>query len=127
MITLLNDQNSSVRWNAADTLGEIKSERAIEPLIALLNDQDSSVRWRAADILGEIKSERAIEPLIALLNDQDSGVRRTERCALGKLIDASHENKKIDFVNRVVETHFAIFDFYRRLRTIRHIPSDLLQ
>ncbi|MCP4109723.1 MAG: HEAT repeat domain-containing protein, partial [Desulfobacteraceae bacterium] len=49
---------------AADALGKIGSEKALEPLISALGDQDSDVRIYAADALGKIGSEKALESLI---------------------------------------------------------------
>ena len=68
---------------ALKALGEIKSERAVEPLIRILKDEDSSVRRGAAKVLGEIKSESAVEPLIRILKDEDSSVR----CGAAKALE----------------------------------------
>ncbi|MEA5555317.1 NACHT domain-containing protein, partial [Nodularia spumigena] len=67
LIKLLEHEDSSVRWSAADALGEIKSEAAIPGLIKLLEHEDPDVRRSAASALGEIKSEAAIPGLIKLL------------------------------------------------------------
>ncbi|MHC1588990.1 MAG: HEAT repeat domain-containing protein, partial [Methermicoccaceae archaeon] len=48
-----------VRMTAAESLGEIKDPRAVDPLIRALRDEDSGVRWSAAAALGEIKDPRA--------------------------------------------------------------------
>ena len=70
----------SMRRAAADALGSIGSERAVEPLLARLED-NSSVRSAAANALGSIGSERAVEPLLARLEDINSSVRRRRSCA----------------------------------------------
>ncbi|WP_260675997.1 HEAT repeat domain-containing protein [[Scytonema hofmanni] UTEX B 1581] len=48
LIKLLEDKDSSVRWNVASALAKIKSEAAIPGLIKLLEDKDSSVGRNAA-------------------------------------------------------------------------------
>jgi len=83
----LERKEGVVRWGAADALGDIRSEKAIEPLItALATDKESGVRWGAASALGRIGSEKAIEPLIkALATDKESGVRWGAASALGRI------------------------------------------
>ena len=63
----------SVRLHAAEALGKIGDERAVEPLIEALNDEDrllcyrqpwitsASVRRGAAVALGRLGYERAVE------------------------------------------------------------------
>ena len=80
LINALKDEDSYVRWSAAEALGNIKSDTAVQPLINALKDEDSDVRWRAAEALGNIKSDTAVQPLINALKDEDSdlcgGVRQ---------------------------------------------------
>ena len=79
--------DSSVRGRAAEALGSIGSERAVDALLkALLEDQESYVRGRAAEALGSIGSERAVDALFkALLETQESGVRGSAAEALGSI------------------------------------------
>jgi FOG: HEAT repeat len=85
IIESLKDGNSDVRKRAAETLGNIKSDTAIQPLINALKDEDSDVRVRAAQVLGNIKSDTVVQPLINALKDEDSGVRKRAAEALGKI------------------------------------------
>jgi len=80
-------QSADVRWRAAEALGSIGSEKAIEPLLkAMATDKDSSVRGSAAYALGSIGSEKAIEPLLkAMATDKDSSVRWRAAYALGSI------------------------------------------
>ncbi|MCG7847560.1 MAG: HEAT repeat domain-containing protein, partial [ANME-2 cluster archaeon] len=71
--------------SAADALGKIKSDKAVEPLIKALAEGDNEVRRSAADALGEIKSDKAVEPLIKALAKGDNEVRRSAADALGKI------------------------------------------
>ena len=85
LVTRLNDEDSIVREDAVQALGELGSPRAVEPLITLLKDEDSYVRKKVALALGELGSPRAVEPLITLLKDEDSDVRWMAASSLSEL------------------------------------------
>jgi len=71
LIEDLESTESDARESAADALGGIGSEKAIEPLIkALATDKVGGVRGSAADALGGIGSEKAIGPLKNALKDE---------------------------------------------------------
>ena len=56
-----------MRRSAAQALGNIKSDTAVQPLINALKDEDSDVRWRAARALGNIctvKNKKQLEDLL---------------------------------------------------------------
>ena len=72
---------------AAEALGQLGDERAVEPLIVALGDSDSGVHVAVTQALGQLGDERAVEPLIAILRDSDSGVRVAAAQALGQLGD----------------------------------------
>lgn len=54
-VTLLKDDNSSVRARTAWALGEIRDPQAVEALMAALNDEDGRVRSKAKWALSEIQ------------------------------------------------------------------------
>jgi hypothetical protein len=56
LVKALNDRNSIVRRSAAEALGKIGSDAAIEELVKALNHEDSDVRRSAAEALGKIAS-----------------------------------------------------------------------
>jgi len=88
LIAALRDEDSGVRYAAAETLSNI-GDIAIEPLIEALNDKDWNVRQYAASILGNIGNVQAVGPLIEVLgnkNEQET-VRGAAAEALGKLSD----------------------------------------
>jgi HEAT repeat protein len=59
-----------VRRNAAEALGEIGGDRAVDALSdCLINDQDAHVRARAASALGKIGGSHAIDALSKRLDD----------------------------------------------------------
>ncbi|MGH9838914.1 MAG: HEAT repeat domain-containing protein [Blastocatellia bacterium] len=83
----LTSDDSKMRKQAAQKLGEIKDTRAIEPLIAALKDGRSDVRRAAAEALVKI-GEAAVEPLVAAFKDSGSNVRQVAAKALGEIGDA---------------------------------------
>ena len=71
--TLLTDLESpdwKFRDGAAEALGVIGGERALDPLIhTLLEDDNINVVVEAAEALGKIGDEKAVEPLITTFNE----------------------------------------------------------
>ncbi|MDY7004261.1 MAG: hypothetical protein SWX82_09980 [Cyanobacteriota bacterium] len=53
---MLQDENSNLRWKAAETLGKLRnsSETVVHCLLLLLQDEYYIVRGRAANILGSL-------------------------------------------------------------------------
>jgi len=58
MIAALINENENVRWNAADVLGKIKSEKAVDALKAALSHENEGVRRSVTYALGKINSEK---------------------------------------------------------------------
>ena len=98
----LEDKDSNVRKSAAEALGGIRSEKAVEPLINVLTaDKDSKVRESAVFALGQIGSEKAIESLINVLSiDKDSDVRKSVALVLGSI----RSEKAIEPLIKVLST-----------------------
>ena len=72
-------------YHAAEALGEIGSEEAVEPLIAHLSNKNNIWRFAAAYPLGEIGSKKAVRPLIDYLSDHSNPHREFAADALGML------------------------------------------
>jgi HEAT repeat protein len=89
LIEALQHTESSVRHNAAHTLGKIGSGRAVEALTTCLQDTDMRVRLKAAYALGQIGDSRAIEPLVALLSDTSHEVQLMAAEVLGRFGSAA--------------------------------------
>jgi len=99
LIKDLKDSNPLVQHSAALALGEIKDDRAIEPLIQALKSRcrcqtswDYFVCWQAkvdeASTFGIINGTRAVDQLIQVLKDNDSDVRAAAALALADIKDA---------------------------------------
>ncbi|MGB2727119.1 MAG: HEAT repeat domain-containing protein [Halobacteriota archaeon] len=84
---LINDKSSGTRADAAEVLGEIGDERAVEPLINALRDADYTVQRGAAEALGKIGDKKAVEPLITTLKTEDEYLRERAAEALGEIGD----------------------------------------
>ena len=82
----LGDKDSSIRRSAAEMLGLIADERAIDSLIPVLKDNDRFVRQEAVLALGKIGGSRSVEYLTqALGTESDEFVEDFIRKALEKL------------------------------------------
>jgi predicted NACHT family NTPase len=82
----LKDKNRSVRCKAAEVLGDVEFEEAVDSLIFSLSDEYEDVREEAAIALGKIRSEKAVESLIYLLkNEYALYVRLGAIFALGEI------------------------------------------
>ena len=88
LINILQPNNLLLsRWRAALALGEIKDERAVEPLIKALKSSDPDLREHAARALGDIGDPKAIVPLVENLvnkNGQSVGATSTALSEIGK-------------------------------------------
>jgi HEAT repeat protein len=81
-ITLLSDDNEGNRWKAAEMLGRIGDDDAVEELIGTLWDDDARVRLKAAWALGQIGDARAIGPLQRLYRMENEGAQEIIKEAL---------------------------------------------
>ena len=86
LIKDLKDSNPLVQHSAALALGEIKDDRAIEPLIQALKDNETNVRAVAAFALSRI-GKPSIDPLLLALMDNDSDIRAGASLAIGMIND----------------------------------------
>jgi HEAT repeat protein len=69
LLIALVDLAHGVRECAAESLGLLKNNLAIEPLIVALEDKHDNVRSAAILALGKLESDRTVEELIRLLRD----------------------------------------------------------
>jgi len=87
---LLRDLNYSSdigrKWAAQD-LGDLGDNRAVEPLMVMLNDENFNLRIVAAKALGKLKDTRAIIPLSISLADIHPKVRANALYSLSQIRD----------------------------------------
>ena len=116
VLPLLNDPDSTVRWQACGCLHDFGDERAVAPLIRLLHaDPDPTVRGTAAYALGGIGSPAAIPALLAALESDH------EPDELGHSASSRAETALNDIVG-ADETRVRLPD---GLRKMRGRPPDL--
>lgn len=87
LIGALGDSDPEMRCRAAEVLGELRDDRAVEPLLAALDD-DRAVRVAAVEALGRIGDPRAIEALLGFVNGEDKRLGVVAARALGELGDS---------------------------------------
>ncbi len=85
LIKALTDPKAEVRVAAAEALGELKAEPAVNSLAALYNDSEEDVILAAVDALAAIGSPSTTTPLIAALKLDYPAARLTAAVALGEL------------------------------------------
>ncbi len=81
----LEDDNESIRWTAAESLGRLEDPAAVGPLIDTLWDDDARVRMKAAWALGQIGDPRAIRPLQELYRIENENVREIIEKAINEV------------------------------------------
>ncbi len=82
---LFNDSDDDVRMSAADALGMIGSEDAIDTLKEALNDNSVVVRMSAVESLGSVGNEDVVSSLSKALLDKDKEVRESVVESLGMI------------------------------------------
>jgi HEAT repeat protein len=72
-LSMLENEEPSRRWKAAEGLARLGDPRGLDPLISALEDGDWRVRRKVAWALGVLGDPRAIIPLRrAMLNELDT-------------------------------------------------------
>jgi len=84
-IQMLDEEDPSRRWKAAEALARLGDEEAVEPLILALSDEDWRVRQKAAWALGQIGDQRALVPLRRALMNEREGVKEIIMEALDRI------------------------------------------
>lgn len=85
LISILDDPEWTVRYRAAEALGMIRDERAINPLAKKLKDPKDHVRYMAAKDMGYFGNKELSISLLPLLKDDNEYVRRIASVSLGIL------------------------------------------
>jgi len=87
LIRSLKDSDWHIRMGSAIALRIIGDPEGVEPLIGALSDENRFVRRESVKSLGRIGDSRVTDPLIAALQDRDIGVRVRAAASLGKIAD----------------------------------------
>lgn len=82
----------SVRYMAAEALGESNDGRAWQPLLKALKDENVAVRYSAAAALGGIRGDAILSALIETLSDENEFVRSSAACSIGQHADSQALN-----------------------------------
>lgn len=111
------DDYVDVRTAAATTLGNIKDESALMPLMYVMNDKEESYRLRlwAADALGKIGSSQAVTPLIKIVSDEEEKsvyLKESAAKALGMIGD----ERAVDSLINILETRQGMLDKFVYLK-----------
>ncbi len=85
LIKALKNDNWQVRWHAAEALGGIGDENAVDSLAKSLDDENPLVKKTAATSLGNIGNVNAVKFLKKALNDDDVEVQDAVLAALDKI------------------------------------------
>lgn len=95
----LRDPHQERRRYAAETLGKLRDERAVDMLIALLDDEDTRVQEAVMIALEEIADPRAVPHFMEFLNSDVNTLRRRAVTALGRLKHPSTVTSLINVLN----------------------------
>ncbi|OGI02557.1 MAG: hypothetical protein A2Y25_09620 [Candidatus Melainabacteria bacterium GWF2_37_15] len=111
------DQYLDVRITTATTLGILKDESAIVPLMYVMNDKGESYRVRlwAADALGKIGNSQAVVPLIKIVSDEEEKsvyLKESAAKALGMIGD----ERAVDSLIDILETQKGMLDKFNYLK-----------
>jgi len=87
LVKLLKDPDWRIRYRAAETLGLLRADIAVQELILTCDDEKDHVRYMAAKALGMIRNTKAVPVLIHLLSDEHQytrGIAATGLAAIGE-------------------------------------------
>lgn len=87
LIENLSNPDESIRREAAEQLGYLRTDEAVDPLVHLLSDEDRSVTEEAADALISIGSTTVAERLLPLLDTEKAVLRNDAAEILTRLGD----------------------------------------
>ncbi len=83
IVAALRDPSPIVRWDAANVLENMPTDRAVEPLRSLaINDTSADVRAAAAGSLRHYRTDPVFRTLLRCLEDPDLNVRNEARASL---------------------------------------------
>ena len=88
LLKMLKENNRGAVAAAAFALGEVRTTKAIKPLIELLGEDDQPIRTNATEALAKI-GDPAVRGLIEALEDPNWVTRNSAAIGLGELVNYS--------------------------------------
>ncbi len=121
-IRLLESSQAWVRGAAAEDLGRMRSEKAVESLVHAMDDSSSDVRLRAAQSLGAIGGHAAASKLVGFFSQPDrwSGIRIAD--ILTSMGEETVEELIREFHNIPQESRTLAIDVLGRVRSLSAVP-----
>lgn len=121
-IRLLESSQAWVRGAAAEDLGSMRSETAVEPLVQAMEDPSSDVRMRAAQSLGAIGGRAAASKLVGFFRQPDrwSGIRIAD--ILTTMGEETVEELIREFGSIPEESRTLAIDVLGRVRSLSAVP-----
>lgn len=111
LIKTLQNENWSVRARAAEVIGKIGGEDALNALIGVFvgntRDNNRHVRGRAAEALGRIGDERALEALRYAQKDEYLFVKDKAEIAIHKILKKHAKTRILNFDNGEVSFDYS--------------------
>lgn len=94
IIELLDSENEAVKTTAAETLGKLKTRRAIEKMSNAMLEKNRSLSSRALLIqaLGNVRSREVVEPLISIMGSDEEPLQAAAKEALERIAKQSFGN-----------------------------------
>ncbi len=117
---LEQNYNSLLQHRAAELLGRLRDDRAVEALLTALDDPISYVRAISAKALGLIGDSRAAAPLVRLLSENKAAVRAAAAEALGS-IDVAEVVAPL--INTLGDTQVSVRDAAAQALVLQPHPS----
>ncbi|WP_432813622.1 HEAT repeat domain-containing protein [Pantanalinema sp. GBBB05] len=97
---LLESKIPKYRWKAAEVLGNLGNEAAIDGLLAAATDHNSTVRWKSAEALGKLNNLQVMPRILPLLKpEKDPNIRQVAVQVLGYLADEAAVTALLEALN----------------------------
>lgn len=95
LIKNLDSEKSTIRCNAARSLGELKHPKAVDALIRKINHMDKNTKNAVIEALGNLGDKRAVDPLAKALRGENFETLELIKTALSKLDSADVTSREL--------------------------------
>jgi len=93
LVQALGNRDPTIRERAAEALGNLRDDRATDPLARALGDRDEIVRGRVIEALARLGGPVARKALTRAMGDEFIGNRERAREAIARMIQQQDEAK----------------------------------